>query len=102
MVVGVAIDQTPERVRAFRERWGVTYPIWIDRQRRLYDQYAAVRLPIYNVLLDARHNLVAGGPEMYLENFTAHLARLTKPQKAAQDRNGDQDEQEKRVDDQVD
>lgn len=83
MVVGVAIDQTPDRVRQFRDRWGITFPLWIDRERKLYDRYAAVRLPIYNVLLDARHNLVARGSEMYLEDFTAHLARLTNAKKAA-------------------
>ena len=78
MVIGVAVGQSPAQARAFRDRWGLTYPIWVDQKRRLYNRFAAMRLPLYNVLLDADRRVVTQGPEMYLNDITAHLARLTR------------------------
>lgn len=45
-VVGLAVDSgTPEEIRAFAERYGINYPIWRSRGRRVMEHFRARGYP---------------------------------------------------------
>jgi peroxiredoxin len=57
-IVGIDVGESPEKVTAYRQNKGVTYPLIMDRSSEIAGQYGVVGLPV-SFLLDAKGHVVA-------------------------------------------
>jgi peroxiredoxin len=62
VVVGVAVDDDPEKVRAAVTEYGITYPIIIDAEAQSKRRYEVKGLPESYVLDSKRQVLVIADP----------------------------------------
>jgi peroxiredoxin len=74
-LVAISVGESPETVRAFRERLGLTFPILLDSSRAVAEAYQTFRYP-ESYLLDRRGVVVERyvGPRPW--DHEAYLARV--------------------------
>ena len=72
-VVGIDVGESPEKVRSYKDKNGITYPILLDGESKTSGHYGVVGLPM-SFLLDSKGRLI-GQYHEYSDELAADVEK---------------------------